>query len=128
RGFAVVAAEVRMLAQRSAAAAKEIKGLIEQSTQRVDAGAALIGRAGESIHEIVGAVQRVATIVGEIASASQEQSGGIQQVNIAVTQMDEATQRNAALVEQASAATQSLAQQARALRQAVSVFRLREAA
>ncbi|KVG62798.1 methyl-accepting chemotaxis protein [Burkholderia pseudomultivorans] len=128
RGFAVVAAEVRMLAQRSAAAAKEIKGLIEQSTQRVDAGAALIGRAGESIHEIVGAVQRVATIVGEIASASQEQSGGIQQVNIAVTQMDEATQRNAALVEQASAATQSLAQQAHALRQAVSVFRLREAA
>ncbi|KWF29372.1 methyl-accepting chemotaxis protein [Burkholderia pseudomultivorans] len=128
RGFAVVAAEVRMLAQRSAAAAKEIKGLIEQSTQRVDAGAALISRAGESIHEIVGAVQRVTTIVGEIASASQEQSGGIQQVNIAVTQMDEATQRNAALVEQASAATQSLAEQAHALRQAVSVFRLREAA
>ncbi|KVE80286.1 chemotaxis protein [Burkholderia cepacia] len=128
RGFAVVAAEVRTLAQRSAAAAKEIKGLIEQSTRRVDEGAVLIGRAGESIHEIVGAVQRVTTIVGEISSASQEQSGGIQQVNIAVTQMDEATQRNAALVEQASAATQALAEQASALRHAVAVFRLPEMA
>ncbi|WP_186248656.1 MULTISPECIES: methyl-accepting chemotaxis protein [unclassified Burkholderia] len=128
RGFAVVAAEVRTLAQRSAAAAKEIKGLIEQSTRRVDEGALLIGRAGESIHEIVGAVQRVTTIVGEISSASQEQSGGIQQVNIAVTQMDEATQRNAALVEQASAATQALAEQASALRHAVAVFRLPEMA
>ncbi|WP_342703804.1 methyl-accepting chemotaxis protein [Burkholderia arboris] len=128
RGFAVVAAEVRTLAQRSASAAKEIKGLIEQSTQRVDEGAVLIGRAGESIHEIVGAVQRVTTIVGEISSASQEQSGGIQQVNVAVTQMDEATQRNAALVEQATAATQALAEQASALRHAVAVFRLREPA
>ena len=100
---------------------------IEQSTKRVDEGAVLIGRAGESIHEIVGAVQRVTTIVGEISSASQEQSGGIQQVNIAVTQMDEATQRNAALVEQASAATQALAEQA-ALRHAVAVFRLPEMA
>ncbi|MGU7775266.1 methyl-accepting chemotaxis protein [Burkholderia sp. MR1-5-21] len=127
RGFAVVAAEVRTLAQRSAAAAKEIKGLIEQSTQRVDAGAALIGRAGESIQEIVGAAQRVTTIVAEIASATQEQSGGIQQVNIAVTQMDDATQRNAALVEQASAATQALAEQASALRHAVTVFRLPDA-
>ena len=126
RGFAVVAAEVRTLAQRSAAAAKEIKA-IEQSTKRVDEGAVLIGRAGESIHEIVGAVQRVTTIVGEISSASQEQSGGIQQVNIAVTQMD-ATQRNAALVEQASAATQALAEQASALRHAVAVFRLPEMA
>ncbi|MDN7586656.1 methyl-accepting chemotaxis protein [Burkholderia seminalis] len=128
RGFAVVAAEVRTLAQRSASAAKEIKGLIEQSTQRVDEGAVLIGRAGESIREIVGAVQRVTTIVGEISSASQEQSGGIQQVNVAVTQMDDATQRNAALVEQASAATQALAEQASALRHAVAVFRLREVA
>lgn len=128
RGFAVVATEVRTLAQRSAAAAKEIKMLIEQSTQRVDAGAALIGRAGESIHEIVGAVQRVTTIVGEISAASQEQSGGIHQVNIAVNQMDDATQRNAALVEQASAATQALAEQARALRHAVSVFKLRDVA
>ncbi|MCA3861962.1 MAG: HAMP domain-containing protein [Burkholderia sp.] len=126
RGFAVVAAEVRTLAQRSASAAKEIKGLIEQSTRRVDEGAVLIGRAGESIHEIVGAVQRVTTIVGEISSASQEQSGGIQQVNVAVTQMDEATQRNAALVEQATAATQALAEQASALRHAVAVFRLPE--
>ncbi len=124
RGFAVVAAEVRTLAQRSAAAAKEIKTLIEHSTQRVDAGAALIGRAGESIREIVGAVQRVTAIVGEISAASQEQSGGIHQVNRAVTQMDEATQRNAALVEQASAATQALAEQASALRHAVAVFRL----
>jgi methyl-accepting chemotaxis protein len=128
RGFAVVAAEVRTLAQRSAAAAKEIKTLIEQSAQRVDAGAALIGRAGESIHEIVGAVQRVTSIVGEISAAAQEQSGGIHQVNIAVTQMDEATQRNAALVEQASAATQALAEQAGALRHAVAVFRLPDAA
>ncbi|KVD57754.1 methyl-accepting chemotaxis protein [Burkholderia ubonensis] len=128
RGFAVVAAEVRTLAQRSAAAAKEIKALIDQSTQRVDAGAALIGRAGESIREIVGAVERVTTIVGEISSASQEQSGGIHQVNIAVTQMDDATQRNAALVEQASAATQALAEQAGALRHAVAVFKLPETA
>ncbi|NTZ86874.1 HAMP domain-containing protein [Burkholderia metallica] len=128
RGFAVVAAEVRTLAQRSASAAKEIKGLIEQSTRRVDEGAVLIGRAGESIHEIVDAVQRVTTIVGEISSASQEQSGGIDQVNVAVTQMDEATQRNAALVEQAAAATHALAEQASALRHAVAVFRLPEMA
>ncbi|WP_321858749.1 methyl-accepting chemotaxis protein [Burkholderia cenocepacia] len=128
RGFAVVAAEVRTLAQRSASAAKEIKGLIEQSTRRVDEGAVLIGRAGASIHEIVDAVQRVTTIVGEISSASQEQSGGIDQVNVAVTQMDEATQRNAALVEQATAATQALAEQASALRHAVAVFRLPEMA
>ena len=126
RGFAVVAAEVRTLAQRSRGEGDQ--GLIEQSTKRVDEGAVLIGRAGESIHEIVGAVQRVTTIVGEISSASQEQSGGIQQVNIAVTQMDEATQRNAALVEQASAATQALAEQASALRHAVAVFRLPEMA
>ncbi|HDR9248516.1 methyl-accepting chemotaxis protein [Burkholderia vietnamiensis] len=128
RGFAVVASEVRSLAQRSASAAKEIKGLIEQSTQRVDQGAVLIGRAGDSIREIVGAVERVTTIVGEISSASQEQSAGIQQVNVAVAQMDEATQRNAALVEQASAATQALAEQANALRRAVAVFRLPQAA
>ncbi|AZQ50400.1 methyl-accepting chemotaxis protein [Burkholderia cenocepacia] len=128
RGFAVVAAEVRTLAQRSASAAKEIKGLIEQSTRRVDEGAVLIGRAGASIHEIVEAVQRVTTIVGEISSASQEQSGGIDQVNVAVTQMDEATQRNAALVEQAAAATHALAEQASALRHAVAVFRLPEMA
>ncbi|CAN0619188.1 Methyl-accepting chemotaxis protein I [Burkholderia multivorans] len=125
RGFAVVASEVRTLAQRSAAAAKEIKTLIEQSTARVDVGATLIGQAGASIHEIVGAVQRVTTFVGEISTASQEQSGGIHQVNVAVTQMDEATQRNAALVQQASAATQSLAEQAHALRHAVSVFKVR---
>jgi methyl-accepting chemotaxis protein len=103
RGFAVVAAEVRTLAQRSATAAKEIKGLIAQSTDRVNAGSVLVGDAGQIIAEIVGSVQRVTDIVGEISSASQEQSTGIEQVNTAVTQMDEVTQQNAALVDDAVA-------------------------
>jgi methyl-accepting chemotaxis protein len=126
RGFAVVAAEVRTLAQRSATAAKEIKGLIAQSTDRVDAGSALVGDAGKIIAEIVGSVQRVTDMVGEISSASQEQSKGIEQVNTAVTQMDEVTQQNAALVEEASAAAHALAEQADSLRDTVAVFRLRD--
>ncbi|CAN7330742.1 methyl-accepting chemotaxis protein [Caballeronia sp. LjRoot31] len=125
RGFAVVAAEVRTLAQRSATAAKEIKALIVQSTDRVNAGSALVGDAGRIIEEIVGSVQRVTDIVGEISSASQEQSTGIEQVNTAVTQMDEVTQQNAALVEEASAAAHALAEQANSLRDAVAVFTLR---
>lgn len=125
RGFAVVAAEVRTLAQRSATAAKEIKALIVQSTDRVNAGSALVGDAGRIIAEIVGSVQRVTDIVGEISSASQEQSTGIEQVNTAVTQMDEVTQQNAALVEEASAAAHALAEQANSLRDAVAVFTLR---
>jgi methyl-accepting chemotaxis protein len=126
RGFAVVAAEVRTLAQRSATAAKEIKGLIAQSTDRVDAGSALVGDAGKIIAEIVGSVQRVTDMVGEISSASQEQSKGIEQVNTAVTQMDEVTQQNAALVEEASAAAHALAEQANSLRDTVAVFKLRD--
>jgi len=125
RGFAVVAAEVRTLAQRSATAAKEIKALIAQSTDRVNAGSVLVGDAGQIIAEIVGSVQRVTDIVGEISSASQEQSTGIEQVNTAVTQMDEVTQQNAALVEEASAAAHALAEQANSLRDAVAVFTLR---
>jgi methyl-accepting chemotaxis protein len=125
RGFAVVAAEVRTLAQRSASAAKEIKALIAQSTDRVNAGSALVGNAGQIIAEIVGSVQRVTDIVGAISSASQEQSTGIEQVNTAVTQMDEVTHQNAALVEEASAAAHALAEQANSLRDAVAVFTLR---
>ncbi|CAN7470754.1 methyl-accepting chemotaxis protein [Caballeronia sp. LjRoot29] len=125
RGFAVVAAEVRTLAQRSASAAKEIKALIAQSTDRVKAGSVLVGDAGQIIAEIVGSVQRVTDIVGAISSASQEQSTGIEQVNTAVTQMDEVTQQNAALVEEASAAAHALAEQANSLRDAVAVFTLR---
>jgi methyl-accepting chemotaxis protein-1 (serine sensor receptor) len=126
RGFAVVAAEVRTLAQRSATAAKEIKGLIAQSTDRVDAGSALVGDAGQIIAEIVRSVQRLTNIVGEISSASQEQSTGIEQVNTAVAHMDEVTQQNAALVEEASAAAHALAEQANSLRDAVAVFKLRD--
>lgn len=124
RGFAVVASEVRTLAQRSGAAAKEIKALIEASAQRIDAGSALVNDAGNVIGEMVDAVQRVTVIVDEISTASQEQSTGIEQVNVAVTQMDEVTQHNAALVEEASAAAHALAERAAELREAVGVFRL----
>jgi methyl-accepting chemotaxis protein-1 (serine sensor receptor) len=124
RGFAVVAGEVRALAQRSSGAAKEIKGLIDTSVERVRTGSALVGEAGRTMEEIIAAVQRVTDIMGEIASASEEQSGGIGEVARAVSQMDEVTQQNAALVEQASAAAQSLQEQAERLRSAVSVFQL----
>ena len=122
RGFAVVAGEVRALAQRSATAAKEVKALIEQSSTRVAAGSDLVRDAGGIIGEIVGSVQQVTAIIAEISAASNEQSTGIEQVNLAVTQMDEVTQQNAALVEEASAAAQSMAEQARSLREAVAVF------
>ncbi|WP_284507380.1 methyl-accepting chemotaxis protein [Caballeronia sp. ATUFL_M2_KS44] len=127
RGFAVVAGEVRSLAQRSSAAAKEIKELIDTSVERVQSGSALVDEAGRTMHEISGAVQRVTDIMGEIAAASEEQSSGIDQVARAVTQMDEVTQQNAALVEEAAAAAQSLEDQAAALRTAVETFRLQEA-
>ncbi|MBT2337258.1 MCP four helix bundle domain-containing protein [Variovorax paradoxus] len=124
RGFAVVASEVRSLAQRSGAAAKEIKGLIDDSVGKVDAGSALVGEAGRTMQEIVGSVRRVTDIIGEITAASQEQSTGIEQVNQAIAQMDQVTQQNAALVEEAAAAAQSMQEQAASLVQAVSVFRL----
>ncbi|CAN0626406.1 Methyl-accepting chemotaxis protein I [Burkholderia multivorans] len=124
RGFAVVAGEVRTLAQRSAAAAKEIKEMIDDASGRVDAGAKLVEEAGSTINEVVQSVKRAADLVSEIAAASDEQSTGIGQVNTAVSQMDQVTQQNAALVEEAAAATQAMAEQAKALRQAVAVFQV----
>ena len=124
RGFAVVAGEVRNLAQRSAQAAKEIKGLIEDSVNRVNSGSQLVGTAGETMNDIVGAVTRVTDIMGEIASASDEQSRGIDQVGQAVTEMDRVTQQNASLVEESAAAAASLEEQASRLSQSVAVFRV----
>jgi methyl-accepting chemotaxis protein len=124
RGFAVVAGEVRTLAQRSAEAAKEIKGLIGRSVEQVEQGSALVDQAGKTMGEIVGSIQRVSNIVAEITSASAEQSSGIQQVGDAVGQMDQVTQQNAALVEESAAAAESLKGQARQLVQAVAVFKL----
>ncbi|MGJ7535764.1 MULTISPECIES: methyl-accepting chemotaxis protein [unclassified Variovorax] len=124
RGFAVVASEVRSLAQRSAAAAKEIKTLIGDSVEKVEEGSKQVEEAGRTMDEIVGSVKRVTDIMGEITAASQEQTSGIEQINQAITQMDQVTQQNAALVEEASAAAQSLQEQASSLVRAVSVFKL----
>ena len=124
RGFAVVAAEVRNLAQRSAAAAHEIKTLIGNSVERVDAGALLVNQAGSTMQDIVSSVRRVTDIMAEISHASAEQTAGIEQVNQAIGQMDEATQQNSALVEQATAASAALNEEAVALAKVVSVFTL----
>lgn len=124
KGFAVVASEVRSLAQRSANAAKEIKGLIATSVSTVQAGSSQVEQAGSTMDELVSSVRRVSDIISEIAAASSEQSGGIHQVNQAVAQMDEVTQQNAALVEQAAAAAGSLEAQAYRLQETVAVFQI----
>jgi methyl-accepting chemotaxis protein len=126
RGFAVVASEVRNLAQRSAAAAKEIKMLIDDSVEKVDAGTKLVGSAGSTMQEIVESIKRVADVMSEITMASDEQTSGIEQVNQAILQMDEVTQQNAALVEEAAASAVSMQDQAGDLEQVVSVFKLND--
>ncbi|MGM9427334.1 methyl-accepting chemotaxis protein [Hydrogenophaga sp. MI9] len=124
RGFAVVAAEVRTLATRSAEAAREIKGLIGESVDRIDAGGALVGRAGQAMHDIVASVQRVNELVGTMRQANQEQATGVGEVNLAVANLDQMTQQNSALVEQSAAAAASLRDQAKHLLEAVQVFKL----
>ena len=125
RGFAVVASEVRNLAQRSAGAAKEIKGLIGDSVDKVDAGSRLVDEAGQTMGLVVTSIRQVADIMGEITAATQEQSHGIEEVNQAIAQMDQMTQQNAALVEEAAAAAESMQEQAQKLAGAVSIFKLR---
>ncbi|VXB31158.1 methyl-accepting chemotaxis protein [Massilia sp. 9I] len=124
RGFAVVASEVRNLAQRSAAAAKEIKGLINDSSEKVASGSRLVAEAGATMQEIVDSVRRVTDIMGEITSASQEQTAGIEQINQAVVEMDNVTQQNAALVEEAAAAAEAMKEQAATLNAAMAAFRV----
>ena len=124
RGFAVVASEVRSLAQRSAAAAREIKGLIGASVDRVESGSRLVQEAGATMAEIVAGIQRVSDIIGEISAAAGEQSNGIGQINRTVVELDGMTQQNAALVEQSAAAAESLRDQAGALAQVIQAFRL----
>ena len=128
RGFAVVATEVRSLAQRSAGAAKEIKGLISDSVERVGTGSKLVDQAGQTMEEVVASIKQVAQIMADISTASREQSSGIEQIGIAVSQMDEMTQQNAALVEEAAAAAESLEEQARTLADSVAVFKLGDGA
>jgi methyl-accepting chemotaxis protein len=127
RGFAVVATEVRSLAGRSATAAKEIKELIQDSVRKVEDGSLLVTQSGQTLEQIVLSVKKVSDIVAEIAAASREQSSGIEQVNKAVMQMDEMTQQNAALVEQATAASQSMADQARDLTKMMERFQIGDA-
>jgi methyl-accepting chemotaxis protein len=127
RGFAVVASEVRNLAQRSAAAAKEIKTLIDNSVTQVDQGTALVAKAGHTMTEVVASIRRVTDIIGEVSVASNEQSQGVAQVGEAIAQMDQVTQQNAALVEESAAAVNSLSTQAEQLLQAVATFRLNAA-
>jgi methyl-accepting chemotaxis protein len=125
RGFAVVATEVRNLAQRSAAAAKEIKVLISNSVEQVSNGTRIVDQAGVAMHEVVDSIRRVSSVINEIANASHEQTTGIDQINVAVIQMDQMTQQNAALVDEAAAASEALGSQASTLSELVHSFKLK---